>query len=84
MSQDLRESTLKTETGKIRAAMAIDLAGLAGSVSAYLLSGCEPCGPCDELRSAGRSRQPVDVLPVVMASDTKSGHLEGVRRPACT
>jgi len=75
---------LKTKTGKIHAAMAIDLAKLARSVLVYFLSGREPADPCDEQRQAGRSRQPVEMPPVVMASDTKSGHLKGVRRPECT
>jgi len=84
VSQDFfRERTLKTKTGKIRAAMAIDLAKLAGSVATYFLSGREPADRCNEQRPAERFRPPVDLLTFVIASDAKSGHLSGVRRPEC-
>jgi hypothetical protein len=78
-----RESTLQTRTGKIRSVIAIDGAKLAKGVSAYFLSRRELADLRDAGRPAGRSQQAVDILSVVMASDTNGGHLGGFRSPAC-
>jgi hypothetical protein len=78
------DDTLNMRTGKIHSAKATGSAQLANCVPAHFLHRRELADLRVEQRSAGRSRQPADFLPVFTAPHANSGPLEDLRRPACT